>query len=90
MAKGIDKPTIDNPELREDARMNLLLARKTEWSELQPEVWAGLGQRMLGSDAGDHALMDVREIVFGDESSANASAAPAATAQEGTGDSGGF
>src|SRR6185369_9026162 len=30
MAKGIDKPTIDNPELREDARMNLLLARKTE------------------------------------------------------------
>ncbi|RYY95847.1 MAG: virulence protein SciE type [Comamonadaceae bacterium] len=42
----------------------LLLARKTEWRELQPEVWAGLGQRVLGSDAGEHALMDVREIAF--------------------------
>ncbi|RYZ01373.1 MAG: virulence protein SciE type [Comamonadaceae bacterium] len=43
---------------------DLLLARKTEWRELHPEVWAGLGQRVFGSDAGDHALMDVREIVF--------------------------
>lgn len=42
----------------------LLLARKTEWRELQPEVWAGLGQRVLTSDAGEYALMDVREIVF--------------------------
>ena len=42
----------------------LLLARKTEWRELRPEVWAGLGQRVLGSDAGEYALMDVREIVF--------------------------
>ncbi len=40
------------------------LARKTEWRELQPGVWAGLGQRVLGSDAGEHALMDVREILF--------------------------
>jgi type VI secretion system protein ImpE len=64
----------------------LLLARKTEWSELQPEVWAGLGQRMLSSDAGDHALMDVREIVFGEASAANASSAEAA---QGPGDGGG-
>ncbi|MGJ7495220.1 type VI secretion system accessory protein TagJ [Variovorax sp. RT4R15] len=42
----------------------LLLARKTVWRELRPEVWAGLGQRVLGSDAGEYALMDVREIVF--------------------------
>jgi type VI secretion system protein ImpE len=42
----------------------LQLARKTEWRELRPEVWAGLGQRMWSSDAGEHALMDVREIVF--------------------------
>lgn len=40
------------------------LARKTEWRELQPGVWAGLGQRVFGSDAGEHALMDVREILF--------------------------
>lgn len=30
MAKGTDKPTIDIPELRGDARTSLLLARKTE------------------------------------------------------------
>ncbi|VTU38955.1 type VI secretion system accessory protein TagJ [Variovorax sp. PBL-E5] len=42
----------------------LQLARKTEWRELRPEVWAGLGQRMWSSDAGEHALLDVREILF--------------------------
>jgi len=42
----------------------LQLARKTEWRELAPDMWAGLGQRVLGSDEGDHALMDVREIDF--------------------------
>ena len=42
----------------------LLLARKTEWIERAPEVWCGLGQRLFSSDGGDHALMDVREIVF--------------------------
>ena len=40
------------------------LARKTEWRELQPEVWAGAGQRVLGSDAGDHPFMEIRDIVF--------------------------
>jgi type VI secretion system protein ImpE len=42
----------------------LQLARKTEWRELAPEVWAGSGQRVFGSDDGDYALMDVRDIVF--------------------------
>lgn len=42
----------------------VLLARKTEWHERAPEVWCGLGQRLFSSDAGDHALMDAREIVF--------------------------
>ena len=40
------------------------LAGKTEWRELRPEVWAGLGQRVFSSDQGEHALMDVRDIVF--------------------------
>lgn len=43
----------------------LQLARKTEWRELHPEVWAGLGQRMWSSDIGEHALLDVREFSFG-------------------------
>jgi len=55
----------------------LLLARKTEWRELQPEVWAGLGQRVLTSDAGEYALMDVREIVFNPAPAAAAGAAEA-------------
>ncbi len=38
----------------------LLLARRTEWTE----QGFGLGQRMLVTDAGDHALMDVRVIEF--------------------------
>ena len=42
----------------------LLLARRTDWQELAPELWCGLGQRLLGSDAGEHALMDVRQIDF--------------------------
>lgn len=42
----------------------LALARRTEWSETAPGVWRGLGQRVLTTDQGDHALMDVREIVL--------------------------
>ncbi|MEJ8849321.1 type VI secretion system accessory protein TagJ [Variovorax rhizosphaerae] len=67
----------------------LLLARKTEWSELQPEVWAGLGQRMLSSDAGDHALMDVREITFGEELATEATDVSGAISPQGPGDGGG-
>ncbi|HEU4374753.1 MAG TPA: type VI secretion system accessory protein TagJ [Telluria sp.] len=39
----------------------LLLARRTEWSGQ-----GGIGQRMLASDAGEYALMDVRVIEFDD------------------------
>lgn len=40
----------------------LKLSRKTEWSEIAEGVYHGLGQRMLTTDAGDFALMDVRQI----------------------------
>lgn len=43
----------------------LQLARRTEWSEPEPGQWTGLGQRMLSTDAGERALMDVREIALG-------------------------
>ena len=42
----------------------LQLARKTEWRELTDGVWAGAGQRVLGSDAGEYPIMEVREIHF--------------------------
>ena len=41
------------------------LGRKTVWNEPSPDVFHGLGQRVLTTDAGDHPLMDVRTIRFG-------------------------
>ena len=38
------------------------LARTTEWSDLGHETYAGIGQRLLATDQGDKALMDVRLI----------------------------
>jgi type VI secretion system protein ImpE len=42
----------------------LLMARRTEWVEAGAQGGHGLGQRMLVTDAGDYALMDVRVIEF--------------------------
>jgi type VI secretion system protein ImpE len=44
----------------------LALARKTEWAEPRPGLYVGSGQRMLTTDFGDLALMDLRTITFGD------------------------
>ncbi len=40
------------------------LARRTEWLEALPGVFHGSGQRILSTDGGDKALMDVRLIEF--------------------------
>jgi type VI secretion system protein ImpE len=40
------------------------LARLTEWQDLGHDTYIGAGQRLLATDTGDHALMDLREIVF--------------------------
>jgi type VI secretion system protein ImpE len=45
------------------------LSRKTAWREASPETIIGQGQRMLVTDTGEYALMDVRHIVFNGESS---------------------
>jgi type VI secretion system protein ImpE len=42
----------------------LLMARRTEWIEAGAASGHGLGQRMLATDAGDYALMDLRLIEF--------------------------
>jgi type VI secretion system protein ImpE len=42
----------------------LRLARQTEWRPAAPEIFYGVGQRLWATDAGEHALMDVREIRF--------------------------
>jgi len=42
----------------------LALARKTIWTEQAPEVFSGLGQRILTTDSGERALMDIRTILM--------------------------
>jgi type VI secretion system protein ImpE len=48
------------------------LARKTEWMEPVSEVFHGIGQRILTSDLGDHPLLSVRNISFGEEAQRHA------------------
>jgi type VI secretion system protein ImpE len=38
------------------------LARKTEWKEVAPDVFQGLGQRLLATDANEYGLLEVRDI----------------------------
>jgi type VI secretion system protein ImpE len=42
----------------------LQLSRKTDWIDLAPGVYQGLGQRMLATDEGEYALLDVRSVAF--------------------------
>jgi type VI secretion system protein ImpE len=48
----------------------LAMARQTDWIEDQPGFFTGHGQRVLTTDQGDLALMDVRSIVFGSSTDA--------------------
>lgn len=38
------------------------LARRTEWQELPSGGYVGFGQRLLATDSGEHALMEVRDV----------------------------
>jgi type VI secretion system protein ImpE len=40
----------------------VVLARKTVWEEMAPEVHHGLGQRIFSTDADEFPIMDVRTI----------------------------
>lgn len=42
----------------------IFLARKTLWRELGPETFAGLGQRLWATDAGEYPVLDAREITL--------------------------
>ena len=53
------------PGSQSDEDPQVVLGRKTQWSEVGPGVFHGRGQRILATDAGEHALMDVREIKLG-------------------------
>ncbi len=71
-AVGVVPTRYAKSETAPDPRIRL--ARKTEWTEEAPDVFVGLGQRTLATDAGEHPLMDVRSILF-DEAAPDADAA---------------
>jgi type VI secretion system protein ImpE len=49
----------------------LRLARKTDWQQVAPDVFHGLGQRLLTTDAEEYSLLEVRQLLF-DERAATA------------------
>jgi type VI secretion system protein ImpE len=62
-AVGVVPTRYPGSDRAEDPRLRL--ARKTEWIEGPPEVFAGIGQRVFTTDAGDFPLMDVRSVTLG-------------------------
>ena len=61
---GVIPTRYPGSEAADDPRIRL--ARQTIWNEAAADVYVGLGQRILATDVGEHALMDVRTIVIGD------------------------
>jgi type VI secretion system protein ImpE len=61
-AVGVIPTRYPGSESIADAQVRL--ARKTIWHETSPDVFHGVGQRILSTDGGDHSLMDVRSIVM--------------------------
>lgn len=53
------------PGSESDPNPMIRLARRTEWLQAGEGVYHGLGQRVLATDRGDFALMDLREIRLG-------------------------
>ena len=64
-AVGVIPTRSPGSERSEDALVRL--ARKTEWIETTPQVFFGLGQRVFTTDLGDHPMLEVRNISFGEE-----------------------
>ena len=42
------------------------LARRTEWRQPSDGVYEGLGQRILATDQSEYAILNVRQIRFGE------------------------
>jgi type VI secretion system protein ImpE len=74
-ALGLIPTRYAGSESAEDGQLRL--ARKTEWTEVGPDVFIGRGQRQLSTDAGDHPLLDVRAITIGPQAETAAGAADA-------------
>jgi type VI secretion system protein ImpE len=53
------------PGSEDSTESRIRLARLTNWQEVSPGAYIGLGQRMLATDQAEYSLMDVREIILG-------------------------
>jgi type VI secretion system protein ImpE len=62
-AMGLLPVRYPGSERSDDAAIRM--SRKTEWRQIGGDHYAGLGQRMLASDAEELGLLEVREIVLG-------------------------
>jgi len=40
------------------------LARKTEWVEAAPEIYSGLGQKLLSTDENEYSLFEIERLTF--------------------------
>ena len=45
----------------------IIMARKTDWVEREGGLFVGLGQRMLATDEGEHAILEAGTIAFDNE-----------------------
>ncbi len=52
------------PGTREQADGKLKLARATEWLEIGPDQYAGLGQRIVSTSSAELGVLEVRDIVL--------------------------
>lgn len=52
------------PGSEASADADIVLARKTDWVEMAPELVTGIGQRMFATDAGEFPMLDARVIRF--------------------------
>ena len=52
------------PGSEQSADPLIRLGRATDWVAAAPETYVGAGQRMLATDGGEHALLDLRQIRF--------------------------
>lgn len=52
------------PGSENDADSKVQLARKTDWEEKADGEYFGLGQRLFATDAGEHSLLNIREIIL--------------------------
>jgi type VI secretion system protein ImpE len=55
----------------------LSLGRATDWREVSPGVFHGLGQRLWTTESAEHALMDVRKLAFDEVAAGDDESAPA-------------